>query len=218
VVAAPAADATEQKEIPTQGCVGVFKMPEIEPVSVTPKEYALTTGFAPLNEPLGAIAIEFANLEDKLTVAINFLLKIDHIPDGLALEDLMQSFATRRKLFGALASLKTAGDLKENAIGKGGIDSRLMACNDIRNDLIHGRWNGCGSDENGNWFQKVRYHAEPTGLHMVKTTLKVTIPQLWERHATIFDTTLQLATWTHVFQHQDRPELWPPSWRGKSVR
>ena len=97
----------------------------LAPFQITPKQYAQETEFAPLNEPLGAIAFAFADLEDKLTFAINRLLGIEHIPDGIILEDLMQSFTGRRKLFCALVSLKTKGDLKVEVEKKGGLGSRV---------------------------------------------------------------------------------------------
>ena len=86
---------------------GVIIMPDadnedtqdvIKPITVTAKEYAQSYEFAPLNEPLGAIVMVFAQLETKLTMTIDALLGIDH-PAGTALEDLMQSVRTRIKLF-----------------------------------------------------------------------------------------------------------------------
>jgi hypothetical protein len=76
----------------------------IKPISVTPKEYAQSYEFAPLNEPLGAIVMVFAQLEAKLTMTIDTLLGIDY-PAGAALEDLMQSVTNRIRLFHTLAFL-----------------------------------------------------------------------------------------------------------------
>ncbi len=59
----------------------------IKPVSITPKEYARSTEFSVLNEPSGAVAIAFAELEAQLTATINALLNLEY-KDGVALEDL----------------------------------------------------------------------------------------------------------------------------------
>ena len=106
------------------------KIEVIKPVSITPKEYAQSTEFSILNEPLGAVVVAFSELEAQLTMAINALLNLD-FRDGIALEDLMQSFAARRKLFSALAALKTTDPLKKEVEKKGGLNSRLLECNKL---------------------------------------------------------------------------------------
>jgi hypothetical protein len=70
------------------------KIEVIKPISIAPKEYAQGTEFSVLNEPIGAVAIAFAELEAQLTMTINALLNLEY-RDGIALEDLMQSFASR---------------------------------------------------------------------------------------------------------------------------
>ena len=184
----------------------------VKPISITPKEYAQNTEFSPLNEPLGAMAITFSELEDKLTMAINALLKIDHSPDGIILEDLMQSFSGRRKLFSSLVAIKTKGIVREKVLKKGGLDSQLMQCNDYRNNFLHGRWTGWRSDGS---FIKVRYHADRNGLNVVESTLRVEVSNIWEAQAKVFDTALELSTWYSVFNSPDRPDLWPATWRDK---
>jgi hypothetical protein len=183
----------------------------IKPFSITPKEYAQTTEFAPFNEPLGAIVMAFATLEAKLTMTIDALLGIDP-PTGLALKDLMQSANARIKLFHTLAVLKTTGIFVDKLKGKTGLRSRLTKCNDYRNDYIHGEWTGINDDGS---FSKVRYKAD-TGLHPVKSTFSVSITALWKAHEYIFGTALELETWRFAYNHRDKPKLWPASWRGKS--
>ena len=188
------------------------KIEVIKPVSITPKEYAQSTEFSILNEPLGAVVVAFSELEAQLTMAINALLNLD-FRDGIALEDLMQSFAARRKLFSALAALKTTDPLKKEVEKKGGLNSRLLECNNYRNDLVHGPWTTIYADGS---FGKVRYRADVGGLHPIQSLYTVKVEDIWKAHQEIFACGLEISTWRHVFNHRDRPELWPPSWRDKS--
>jgi hypothetical protein len=183
----------------------------VKPVSITPKEYATHTEFSPLNEPLGALAITFSVLEDKLTMAINALLKIDY-RDGLTLEDLMQSFSTRRKLFCSLVAIKTDGLLRDEVERRSGLGSHLMTCNNYRNEYLHGAWTTFYDDGS---FGKVRYRADIGGLRIIESTIKVTVNDVWKAHAAIFRCALELETWRFVFNHRDNPKIWPPSWREK---
>ncbi len=183
----------------------------IKPVSITPKEYARSTEFSVLNEPLGAVAIAFAELEAQLTATINALLNLEY-KDGVALEDLMQSFASRRKLFCSLAALKSPDLLKKEVEKKGGLGSRLLECNNFRNDLIHGNWTTWYEDGS---FGKVRYRADVGGLHPIQSLYKMKIEDIWEAHKAIFKCSLAVATWRHVFNHRDQPQFWPSSWRDK---
>ena len=176
----------------------------IKPISITPKDYAQNFEFAPLNEPLGAIVMAFAQLEGKLTMTINALLSIDH-REGVALEDLMQSATARIKLFHTLAVLKTSGIFLEKLNGKTGLRVKLQKCNDLRNDYIHGLWTGFNCT--GDSFTKVRYKAD-TGLHPVKSTINVSVPDLWEAHQFIFGTALELETWRFAYNHRNHPEHW----------
>jgi hypothetical protein len=177
------------------------------PISISPKEYALSTEFAPLNEPLGAIVVAFAQLESKLTMSIDALLGVEY-PAGVALEDLMQSPTARIKLFHTLAVLKTSGIFLKKLEGLRG---KLDKCNGFQNNLIHGSWTGVRS--NGS-FTKVRYKADK-GLKPIESTINVTIDDLWSAHELIFGTSLELETWRFAYNHRDRPELWPASWRDK---
>ena len=187
------------------------KIEVIKPISITPKEYALNTEFSVLNEPLGAIVIAFSELEAQLTMAINALLNLEY-RDGIVLEDLMQSFATRRKLFCSLAAIKSTDPLKKEVGKKGGLNSRLLECNDYRNDLIHGPWTTIYADGS---FGKVRYRADVGGLHPIESLYRVSVEDMWKAHQEIFACGLEVATWRFVFNHRDKPELWPPSWRDK---
>jgi hypothetical protein len=151
----------------------------IKPISITPEEYARSYEFAPLNEPLGAIVMVFAQLEAKLTMTIDALLGINY-PAGAALEDLMQSVTTRIKLFHTLAVLKTNGIFIDKLEGNSGLRARLAKCNDYRNDYIHGLWIGISGDS----FTKVRYKAD-RGLHPVKSTYGVTVSDLSAQNASV---------------------------------
>jgi hypothetical protein len=184
----------------------------IKPITITPKEYAQGYEFAPINEPLGAIVMAFTQLEAKLTMTINALLGIDY-PSGIALEDLMQSTITRIKLFHTLAVLRTTGVFLKKISGTTGLRSKLLRCNDHRNDYIHGVWTGFHA--NGKAFQKVRYKAD-AGLHPVTSTIDVTVDDLWRAHNYIFSTALDLESWRSAFNHRDNPGLWPASWRESS--
>jgi hypothetical protein len=183
----------------------------VKPVAITPKQYALNTEFSPLNEPLGALAITFSELEAKLTMTINALLNIDY-RDGLILEDLMQSLGARRKLSCSLVALKTEGLLRTEVEKKGGLGSSLMTCNNYRNDFLHGTWTALYPD---GAFGKIRYRADVGGLHMIQSTIKVTVSDIWKAHAAVFRCTLELETWRFVLNHRENPTLWPPSWREK---
>jgi hypothetical protein len=169
-----------------------------------------SVSFHPLREPLGAIVMAFAQLEAKLTMAINNLIGIDY-QAGVALEDLMQSAAARIKLFHTLAALKTKGILLKRLKGKTGLRERLDKSNSYRNDYIHGEWTGINHD---NTYIKIRYKAN-TGLHIVRSTMSVSIPDLWAAHNFIFVTAVQLEEWRFSYNYRERPELWPASWREK---
>jgi hypothetical protein len=176
----------------------------IKPISITPKEYAQSFEFAPLNEPLGAIVMAFAQLEATLTMSINDLLGIDY-KLGIALDDLIQGTITRIKLFHTLAILKTTGLFVEKVKA---LRTRLLKSNDFRNNYIHGQWTGIRPDGS---FIKVRYKAD-RGLHPVSQTIAVSVDALWDAHKYIFVTALELAQWRHAYNFRRKPELWPTSW------
>ena len=171
----------------------------LKPITITPREYAEGYEFAPLHEPLGAIVMVFAQLEAKLTMTVDTLLGITY-PDGVALEDLMQSTTARIKLFHTLAALKTTGIFIDKLNGKTGLRARLDKCNAYRNDYVHGLWTGLHPDGS---FTKVRYKAD-TGLHSVKSTVGVSLTKLWEAHEFIFVTALDLESWRFAFNHRER--------------
>lgn len=186
----------------------------VQPISITPKQYAQNTEFSPLNEPLGALAITFATLESKLTHAISNIMNIDY-STSVALEDLMQSPTARIKLFHTLAAIKANnlldGFLLYQITKKNGLRIRLDTSNNYRNDLLHGPWTLIHEDGS---FGKVRYRAN-TGLSPMSSVVGVKISDIWDAQAYIFETTLELECWRAVFNHHSRPDLWPPSWRKK---
>jgi hypothetical protein len=188
--------------------------PRLAIPTVTPKEYAKEYELAPLNEPLGAIVMAFATLESKLSMTINALLGLQYPKAhamGIALDDLMQSTTSRIKLFHTLAVIHTDGIFIHKLSGRSGLRASLETSNAHRNDLIHGEWTGINNDGT---FTKVRYKAD-RGLHPVKSTINVSIDDLWKAHAFIFRTALRLEEWRSAFNWRDTPQLWPVSWRNK---
>jgi hypothetical protein len=95
--------------------------------------------FSRLREPLGALVLEFSNVESEVTGLIDALLGIEHTA-GVALEWMMQNFSLRIELFYFLASQKSC-DIETKTMADE-LYTALKQANADRNDLIHGQWNG----------------------------------------------------------------------------
>jgi len=157
---------------------------------------------ASLHEPLGALVVQFANLESQVTRAIGSLLPIDYL-DGVALEWLMQSFSIRIELFHFLANQKSLDQSHKNYAEK--VVSALKQANTDRNDIIHGAWTG--QDGPGR-FHKVRLQATAGELRNIPVH-DITADLLWKEVKYVIALSQHVAMWVQFFRFKTAPPAWP---------
>ena len=180
--------------------------------------------------PLGVIVVTFADLEARLTIAIETLLGTSS-REGAALEWLMQNMSNRIELFYFLASQATtpAQELTPLAVALLGrslppIDPKreeaaamlnkeaenlydeLKQANSDRNNLLHGAWTGASRD--GSAYNKRRLQAAAGTLKPIPIK-GVTLELLKQEANYIMSINLRLADWTMRFRSIYQMDLWP---------
>jgi hypothetical protein len=105
-----------------------------------------------LREPLGELTLQFAGLEDEVTLAINAVLRLT-FEEGCVLEAVMRDFRSRIRLLQGLINLS----VKDKGLKKLGLRvvSLIYQANDDRNNLLHDAWNSYSPEKDT--LTKIRY-------------------------------------------------------------
>jgi hypothetical protein len=157
-----------------------------------------------VKEPLGELVMQFANLEDATTAAINSLIRL-RPREGWVLEALMQNFSARIDLFSALVELNCSDKELKNIALK--LASRMREANSDRNNLIHDAWTIYFPDSDT--LGKVRYKVENGKLRQLAIVHEVRPKDVKDTADFVERITLALNHWRWCFQQKDRPESWP---------
>lgn len=160
--------------------------------------------FYALHEPLGALVMEFAELEAKVTSAINLLLRIDE-REGTILEALMPNFAMRIELFHALAMIHLRHPNLEKEVTK--IASSLHTANGIRNNLLHNEWTAVSLSPTRT-FGKNRSKAQSGKIRPITDVHDVSVDDAWDAVDYTFAVKQRIERWEICFR-RPIPETWP---------
>lgn len=156
-----------------------------------------------LHTPLGALVMEFAELESEVTNAINLLLRLSY-PEGAALESVMQNFAMRIELFHAVATMHTKHPDLLREVKR--ISTGLHEANSNRNNFIHNEWTTAALT--GKTFGKVRHKAGGGRLRKVPNLEDVSIVTIWNAIDHVFSVCQRLKRWQECFRIRN-PARWP---------
>jgi hypothetical protein len=161
-----------------------------------------------MQEPMGKVALEFAHLEDRTTLATMLLMRLE-IREASLLQVLMRDFNTRIRLFRALIEL----NVKDENLRKLGerVASLMGQANSDRNNLLHDKWETYSSETDS--LNKARLEVGDHGELKQLPVHGITVPLVEETVNFIKRVGLALADWTDRFRYQElrkRPELAHP--------
>jgi hypothetical protein len=177
-----------------------------DPTANLPNDWdTIIENFQHLREPLGALVMEFAHLEDATTETINALMRLSY-PEGAILEALMQNFSLTIELFNTMAQLHANHDDLKRLATK--ISRMLHQANADRNNLIHDAWGGYSPQDNA--FSKIRYRVEDGKLKQINVLHHITVKDAENVVAFVKRVALALSHWRACFIYgKDDPSRWP---------